>query len=154
MNGTPGTGSRVVALNAQGQFLTSAGAVTTNIAAAGIGSTAAVAYLTVNPNAQYIQAGLGARATAGRNTLRTNGFNETDMTFLKNIRFGDDNNEYNLQVGAEVNNVFNQRNRTVYAFADTLTTTSFSNASSPNFNDYSLGVIPGRTIQFRAKFIF
>ncbi|MDQ3686531.1 MAG: TonB-dependent receptor [Acidobacteriota bacterium] len=151
-SGTPRTGSRVVALNSQGQFLTSTGAVTTNIAAAGVGSTAAVAYLAVNPNAQYIQTGLGARATAGRNTLRGRGFHRTDLTALKNFRFGDDDNQYNLQVGAEFFNLFNQRIRDISTVGPT--NTAFVNVFSPRFNDYSLGIVDGRTIQLRAKFIF
>lgn len=153
-NGRPGTGSRVVPLNAQGQFLTSSGTVTTDINAAGVGTrgpTAAVAYLVVNPNAQYIQAGPGARATAGRNTLRTRGFNRTDLTVLKNFLFGGDNN-YNFQVGAEFFNLFNQRIRDVSTVGPT--NTGFINVNSPTFNNYSLGVVPGRTIQLRAKLIF
>lgn len=153
-NGTPGTGSRVVPLNAQGQFLRSNGTVTTNINEAGVttrGPTNAVAYLVVNPNAQYIQAGPGARATAGRNTLRAKGFNRTDLALLKNFVFGGDNN-YNLQVGAEFFNLFNQRIRTISTVGPT--NTGFVNVNSPSFNSYSLGVVPGRVIQLRAKFIF
>ncbi|CAN5195802.1 hypothetical protein BH20ACI2_BH20ACI2_13340 [soil metagenome] len=151
-NGAAGTGSRVVALNAQGQFLTSTGVVTTDIAAAGVGSLAAVAYLVVNPNAQYIQTGPGARATAGRNTIRSNGFHRTDLTALKNFRFGDDNNTYNLQVGAEFFNLFNQRIRTISTVGPG--NTSFVNVNSTAFNSYGLGVVPGRTIQARLRFIF
>jgi len=156
-NGAAGTGSRVVALNSAGQFLTSAGVVTTNIAAAGVGTSAAfnsqaVAYLAVNPNAQYIQAGPGARATAGRNTIRSNGFHRTDLTALKNFRFGDDNNTYNLQLGAEFFNLFNQRIRTISTVG--ATNTSFVNVNSTEFNRYSLGVVPGRVIQARLRFIF
>lgn len=153
-NGVPGTGSRVVPLNAQGQFLRSNGTVTTNINEAGVstrGPTSAVAYLVINPNAQYIQAGPGARATAGRNTLRSNGFNRTDLTLLKNFRFGGDNN-YNLQVGAEFFNLFNQRIREIATVG--ATNTGFVNVNSPSFNSYSLGVVPGRVIQMRAKLIF
>ncbi len=156
-SGTPGTGSAVVGVNSQGQFLTSAGVVTTNIASAGLGTSAAfnavaVAYVAVNPNAQYIQAGPGARATAGRNTVRTNGFHRTDLTALKNFRFGDDNNTYNLQMGAEIFNLFNQRLRTVSTVGST--NTSFANVNSAFFNNYGLGVVPGRTIQARLRFIF
>lgn len=157
LNGTPGTGSRVVGVNSAGQFLTSAGVVTTDIAAAGVGTSAAfnsvaVAYLAVNPNAQYVQAGPGALATAGRNTLRSNGFHRTDLTALKNFRFGDDKNTYNLQVGAEFFNLFNQRIRSISTVGPT--NTAFVNVNSTAFNSYGLGIVPGRTIQIRAKFIF
>jgi hypothetical protein len=156
LNGTPGTGSRVVAINAQGQFLTSTGVVTTDINAAGIGtgaaiSAAAVAYFVVNPNAQFIQAGPGARATTGRNTLRARGYNRTDLTVLKNFMFGEDRN-YNFQIGAEFFNLFNQRIRDVSTVGPT--NTGFNNVTSSTFNSYSLGVVSGRTIQVRAKFTF
>jgi hypothetical protein len=141
----------VVAVNSSGQFLTSAGVVTPFINLGGVGSPNAVAYVVVNPNAQYIQAGPGARATAGRNTLRSNGFHRTDLTALKNFRFGGDNN-YNIQVGAEFFNLFNQRIREIATVGPR--NTGFVNVNSPAFNSYSLGVVPGRVIQIRAKFIF
>ena len=122
-----------------------------------MGSNATVGYVVVNPNAQYIQAGPGARANAGRNTLRTNGFNRTDMNVLKNFRFADE--RFNLQLGAEVLNLFNQRNHTLAGFATQGTLTSdaaknFTVAGHPSFNDYSLGNFSGRLVQMRAKFIF
>jgi len=50
---------------------------------------ATVAYLANTPNAQYIQAGAGALANAGRNTLQLPGINNLDFSILKNIRFGE-----------------------------------------------------------------
>jgi hypothetical protein len=152
-NGTPGTGSEVFPLGADGQRLTittmtPTGPVTTF---APLGDPRTVAYIVRFPNAQYIQAGPGARATAGRNTLRANGFNRTDLTVLKNFLFGGDNN-YNLQIGAEFFNLFNQRIRDISTVGPT--NTGFINVNSPTFNNYSLGVVPGRTIQMRAKLIF
>ncbi|HEX4951176.1 MAG TPA: carboxypeptidase regulatory-like domain-containing protein, partial [Blastocatellia bacterium] len=44
-----------------------------------------VGYLATNPNAQYIQAGLGARATAGRNTLRMPAINNIDFSVSKDF---------------------------------------------------------------------
>jgi hypothetical protein len=64
-NGVPGTGSDVRALK------NSAGAT--------------VAYLALNPNAQYIKAQVGALATDGRNTLKTVGINNFDMSLGKNF---------------------------------------------------------------------
>jgi Carboxypeptidase regulatory-like domain len=63
--GIPGTGSGVTALK------NSAGAT--------------VAYLAANPAAQYIVAGPGALATAGRNTLPTSRINNWDMNVAKNF---------------------------------------------------------------------
>ena len=157
--GVAGTGSGVCGVNSAGLLLRSNGSTTnTNgtpvtFATCSVSSYAplnAVAYVAKNPTAQYIQAGNLALATAGRNTLRSNGFNRTDLTLIKNIRFGDE--RYNLQFGAEAFNVFNQRLRTIYTVGPT--NSGFANVSNTNFNNYSLGVVPGRTIQIRIKFIF
>jgi hypothetical protein len=146
-NGVEGTGSAVRAINAQGQTVAS-------------GSASTVAYVAVNPNAQYIQAGLGARATAGRNTLRGRGFNRTDAVLLKNFRFTE---RYNLQIGAEAFDVFNQRPKIIGVLNPTAislgitgleTNPSFANVNSPNFNDYSIGDHYGRSVTLRAKFFF
>jgi hypothetical protein len=154
--GVPGTGTGVIAVDATG-------------AEVGVGDPATVAYVAINPNAQYIQAGYGARANAGRNTLRTNDWNRTDMVFLKNLRFGEE--KYSLQLGAEVGNLFNQRIRTIGDYGSPFfanqadpngtnqfgigaTSFAFPIVDSGNFNDYSIGNFSGRTIQLRAKFIF
>lgn len=145
--GVEGTGSGVVAINALGQIVPS-------------GNASTVAYVAVNPNAQYIQAGLGARANAGRNTLRSNSFNRTDAALLKNFRFGE---RYNFQIGAELFDLFNQRPKIVGILNPTAVTLgitgvetnpSFANVNSPNFNDYSIGDHYGRSVTLRAKFIF
>ncbi|MFN2412659.1 MAG: hypothetical protein ABR535_06345, partial [Pyrinomonadaceae bacterium] len=149
-SGTPGTGSAVFPVGSNGQRLTVTLADGT-VAFAPVGDPRAVAYVAINPNAQYIQAGPGARATAGRNTIRSNGFHRTDLTALKNFRFGGDNN-YNLQLGAEVFNLFNQRIREIATVG--ATNTAFVNVNSSAFNSYSLGVVPGRVIQIRAKILF
>ena len=44
-----------------------------------------MAYLANNPNAQYIQAGPGALATAGRNTLGTPPINNWDFAIMKRV---------------------------------------------------------------------
>jgi hypothetical protein len=162
--GVFGTGSRVCAVNAAGQLLR-AGAFlgagsTTNpdgspvtLATCTIASyspTNAVGYVAVNPNAQYIQAGPLAAANAGRNSIRARGFNRTDLTLIKNIRLAEE--KLNLQIGAEAFNVFNQRIRTISSVGPT--NTGFVNVNSTRFNDYSLGVVEGRTIQMRLKLIF
>lgn len=146
-NGRVGTGTDVRAINAAGQTVA-------------FGSASTVAYVANDPTAQYVQAGLGAIATAGRNTLRSRGFNRTDASLLKNFRFGD---TMNIQFGAEIFDVFNQRPKTVGIYNPQAiaivapgleTNTSFANVNSPNFNDYSLGDFYGRAVTFRFKFIF
>jgi hypothetical protein len=158
--GKAGTGSGVTPL----------AVVNGSIVPVSMGDPRTIAYLANNPSAEYIQTGFGARATAGRNTLRSRGFNRTDATFLKEFRFGTDNH-YNLQVGAEISNLFNQRiiglgdYGTIFSFDNPnlrnglgsgtqILGTAFNVASSPLFNDYSIGDFSGRIVQLRAKFIF
>ena len=138
--GTPGTSSLVRPVNAAGQTVA-------------FNNNATVAYVVVNPNAQYIQAGQGARADAGRNTLRTRGFNRTDATLIKNFRFGE---RFNVQAGLETLNLFNSRIRTLAGLGTQsgVAASAFATAGNLNFNDYSTGNYEGRTVQLRAKFIF
>jgi hypothetical protein len=144
LNGVRGTGTGVTAIDATG-------------AAVPLGDASTVAYVADNPNAQYIRAGLGAIANAGRNTLRTPGFNRTDMTILKNFRFGE---RYNVQVGAEILDLFNQKPVSLFTDAGAATlsglaqSTSFAIVNNAKFNNFSFGEFPGRTIQLRAKFTF
>ncbi|HEY6186107.1 MAG TPA: TonB-dependent receptor [Pyrinomonadaceae bacterium] len=154
LNGTPNTGSSVRAINAAG--------VEVNL-----GDPSTIAYVVNNPNAQYIQAGPGARANAGRNTLRTRGFNRTDMTILKEV--GLVSERLKLQVGAEIYDLFNQRPQTLgLGGAPNLNTlgglggtgglsgdTTFASVGSDlQFLNYDRGNFFGRTIQLRAKLIF
>jgi hypothetical protein len=71
--GIPGTGSGIIAVNSAGQQVP-------------VGSTSTVAYVAKNSNAQYIQAGPGALATGGRNTLQLPGINDFDFSVFKNFR--------------------------------------------------------------------
>jgi Carboxypeptidase regulatory-like domain/TonB dependent receptor len=152
--GTPNTGSAVRALNAAG-------------AEVALGSASTVAYVANNPNAQYIQAGPGARANAGRNTLRTRGFNRTDATILKEFNLVSE--RLKLQVGAEIYDLFNQRPQTLgLGGAPNLNTlgglggtgglsgdTTFASVGSEQqFLNYDRGNFFGRTVQLRAKLIF
>lgn len=63
-----------------------------------------VGYLAVNPNAQYIQAGVGALATAGRNTLQLPGINNLDFSVFKNFQLYED---VKLQIRADLFNALN-----------------------------------------------
>lgn len=175
-NGAAGTGTAVYGVNAAGQVVRNTDGVAVifgNNAANRALVNTIVAYvadgrtieagrinpvtmmpfaiqIATNPNAQFIQTGQGARSTAGRNSLRSNGFNRTDLTVLKNLKFGEE--RYNLQFGVEVFNLFNQRIRTIAGVG--ATTSAFSNVASPFFNDFSIGNFGGRTVQLRGKFIF
>lgn len=84
VNGVKDTGSDVTALN------NSAGQT--------------VAYLADNPNAQYIRAGAGAVATAGRSTLQLPGIKNLDFSIFKNFRTGENSR---IQLRADFFNAFN-----------------------------------------------
>src|SRR5262249_53850959 len=71
-NGVKNTSSTVTGIDATGQKATSAGNI--------------VAYVANNQNAQYIQAGRGAFAKAGRDTLQLPGINNLDLSIFKNFR--------------------------------------------------------------------
>jgi hypothetical protein len=83
-NGVPGTGTAVTPL------------------LNGAGDT--VGYVANNPNAQYIQAGKGALATAGRNTLATPRTNNWDMAVVKRFNTSE---RTNLEFTAQAFNIFN-----------------------------------------------
>jgi hypothetical protein len=153
-NGVRNTGSAVRALNAAG-------------AEVALGSASTVAYVVNNPNAQYIQAGPGTRANAGRNTLRTRGFNRTDATILKDVNLLGE--RLKLQLGAEIYDLFNQRPQTLgLGGAPNLNTlgglggtgglsgdTTFASVGSEQqFLNYDRGNFFGRTVQLRVKLIF
>jgi hypothetical protein len=70
--GVKNTSSTVTGIDATGHAASSPGNI--------------VAYVANNPSAQYIQAGLGAFATAGRNTLQLPGINNLDFSIFKNFR--------------------------------------------------------------------
>ncbi|HYJ85184.1 MAG TPA: TonB-dependent receptor [Pyrinomonadaceae bacterium] len=163
LGGVRGTGSGVYAVNALGQRIVDGSGADV------LGDPSTVGYVAINGSAEYIQAGPGARANAGRNTLRTNSWNRTDMTLVKNIRFGED--RYNVQFAAEVGNLFNQRIRTIGDFGSPFfvnqndfngtnqfgigaVSFAFPDVTSPLFNNYSAGNFSGRTVQLRAKFVF
>ena len=144
-NGDPNISSGIFAVNAAGTRIRDANGRDV------LDDASTVAYVAINPNAGYISTGFLARATAGRNTLRTRGFNQTDMVLLKNTRFGTDG-RFNFQVGAEILDLFNQRPKTIGGVG--AQTAAFSIAGNANFNNYEIGNFNGRKVTMRAKFIF
>ncbi len=115
-------------------------------------------YVAVNPNAGFIRTGFFAKElagngaeTVGRNSFRTRGFSRTDLVILKNTRFGRDS-RYNVQIGAEIFDIFNQRPQTINGVG--AFTQAFAIPGNVNFQNYGIGSYGGRTIRMRAKFIF
>jgi hypothetical protein len=64
-----------------------------------------LAYLADKRNAQYIQAGRGALATAGRNTLQLPGIRNLDFSLFKNFGIGE--GQKKIQLRADFYNAFN-----------------------------------------------
>jgi hypothetical protein len=136
-NGAKGTGSAVTAIkNAAGQT---------------------TGYVAVNPNAYYIQAGLGTLPTASRNTLPIRPIDNVDLAAYKRLTFFD---RYNFQFGAQAFNVLNHAqyipgsidnvNNTGYtaSYNYQTVTNAFFNQPQKVFSNNP------RTMQLSAKFSF
>jgi hypothetical protein len=111
--GTATVGSGVTGYNAKGQVST---------------GSDIVAYVAKNPNARYVQAGVGALADAGRNTVRMPGINNIDLSILKRFSFTE---RTRIEFGGQFVNLFNHAQYTG----------SWINDVSPNPN---LGASLGR----------
>jgi Carboxypeptidase regulatory-like domain len=100
--GNKGTGVNFVCAGAGGA---------TSIAPAGadcVGGSANVSgYVAQNPRARYVQAGMGARSTLGRNSFETPGTNIWNMSMLKNTKLTE---RCGVQLRVDAMNVFNHRN--------------------------------------------
>jgi hypothetical protein len=89
--GASGTASTVVGLSSTGSTLPN-------------GSPNIVAYLAQNPNARYIQAGLGAFANAGRNTQPSRPIDNIDFSLIKHFAVRE---RYKIEVAGQAFNLFN-----------------------------------------------
>lgn len=150
-NGNPNISSGILGL-------TLVNGVVTPVAVGSTPNPNVRAYIASNSNAGYISTGFFARelanqgaGTAQRNSFRTNGFNKTDLVVLKNTRFGTDG-RFNFQIGAEIFDLFNQRNQTISGVGSF--TSAFNTTGNSNFNNYEIGSYEGRKITLRAKFYF
>jgi len=98
-SGVPGTGSGVIPL------CTSAVAVCpATVDSALANPTGVVGYVATNPTAQYIEAGYGALADVGRNTLQLKPINDVDLTALKRFSI---NERFKIEIRGSATNVFN-----------------------------------------------
>jgi hypothetical protein len=118
--GVPGTASGVYGLTATGQTVTLSTATTAQI-------NAVKAWVAMNPNAQYIQAGYGAFATAGRNTQPTRPIDNIDLSLIKHFTFRE---RFRLDLEGQALNVLNHPQ---------FTPTGVDNAVS--INTYNSGVL-------------
>lgn len=65
---------------------------------------ATVAYVALNPNAQFLRARLGTLPSSGRNVLRTNGINNFDMSVAKSFTVRE---RYRTEIRADFYNALN-----------------------------------------------
>jgi hypothetical protein len=92
-----------------------------------------VGYVAASPKARFIQAGVGAKANAGRDTVPTPGLNIWNMSLLKNTKLSE---RLALQFRAETYNTFNHRN-----FSIGLPTNNGTIDQNTNANPLSAGYI-------------
>jgi hypothetical protein len=115
-----------------------------------------VGYVAQNPNARFLVAQAGTISTSGRNTIKSPGINNWNLSFFKNTVITESKS---LQFRLELFNAFNHRQRslglgTIEQFNSNALSTSYANVSAQNFlND---GQFSGgsRRIQLALKFLF
>ena len=145
--GTPGTGSPVNALTNSG------GAVVAYCACG-----PAVAGVATNPNAQYIQAQVGALANSGRNTLQLAPIDNIDLTALKRFSITE---RFRIEFQAQFFNVLNHP-QWVGGFLNDIKPVGYTGAQvtvlepqTANFNNPQTQFLSNsRTMQLALKFFF
>ncbi|HEY3457824.1 MAG TPA: carboxypeptidase regulatory-like domain-containing protein [Bryobacteraceae bacterium] len=141
-NGAPHTGSGVFGVDRTGAKTSGAGVV---------------AYVATNPNAKYIQAGLGALATSGRNTEPTRPINNVDMTLIKRFSAKE---RFHFELQGQAFNLFNHPQFIPGSINDvgrvtTIGLNAYVNANSVNFNNpEAFFTSNARLIQVVGKFIW
>ena len=115
--GASGTGSAVTAVNRAGANVP-------------LGNAATVAYIASNPNARYIQAGLGVMANAGRNTEPTRPINNIDVTAMKRFSLTE---RVRIEFAGQVYNVLNHPQYVPGFVNDIQPTTHSADASVTSF---------------------
>jgi len=150
-SGSAKVGSGVIPYNAAGEPVDA-------------GSADIVAYVARNPNAHYIQAGLGARSNGGRNTFPLDHINNFDAALMKRFNFTE---RVRIEFGVQAFNVFNHSQfvggyiNDVSPFSTNTIDRSFltpgvsSGATEPAFGKYD-GFFSSnsRQLQLKARFVF
>jgi hypothetical protein len=154
LNGVAGTASTVVPLLQTCTAFNEDGSCALSDAAR------TVAYLATNANAQYIQAGNGALANSGRNTLQLPGINNLDISLFKDFHFTESKK---IQLRADFFNVFNHAEYTPGSInsVDPVTTTGVGPLNTINAGTLNLFNQAGqifsshpRVIQLALRFNF
>jgi hypothetical protein len=115
-------------------------------------ATRTVAYLATNPNAQYIQAGNGALANSGRNTLQLPGIRNLDLSLFKDFPFSESKK---VQVRADFFNIFNRAQYTPGSVdsVDPVTTTAVGPVNTINAGTLNLFNQPGQLFSSHPRVI-
>ena len=115
-----------------------------------------VAYLATNPNAQYIQAAVGALATAGRNTVPLPRLDNLDITVTKGVNFHE---RYRFEISAQAYNALNHGQFIAGQLHDVASLGGFAgNAVRPQTTTFeqwnSVFNSNARSMQLAGKFFF
>jgi hypothetical protein len=118
-----------------------------------------VAWVAINPNARYIQAGYGAYANSGRNLEPTRPINNVDLTLMKRFSVTE---RLHLELYGQAFNVFNHPQFVPGAVDDVGRISTFSpgsrsyvNVANPLFNNPVMAFSSSpRVLQIAAKFIW
>ena len=105
-----------------------------------------VGYVAVNPNARFVQAGVGALANVGRNTVNSPGLNIWNMSLLKTNKLTE---RASLQFRFETYDTFNHR-----SFSVGLPTNNGAIDQNTNTNPLNAGYIFVTSPNFLNKFSF
>jgi hypothetical protein len=105
-----------------------------------------VGYVAVNPNARFVQAGVGALANVGRNTVNSPGLNIWNMSLLKTNKLTE---RASLQFRFETYDTFNHR-----SFSVGLPTNNGALDQNTNTNPLNAGYIFVTSPNFLNKFSF
>ncbi len=128
----------------------------TSVSTKNPGNGLVVGYVARNPNARFVVAENGAISTAGRNTIRTPGLNNFNLSIFKKINVTE--SKY-FQFRLELFNALNHRQPslglgTVEQFTDNALNAAYANVSSPNFLNAGQFSGGNRTVQYGLKFVF
>jgi hypothetical protein len=118
--------------------------VTSTSAACASGNV--VGYVAVNANARFVQAGLGALANAGRNTVNTPGLNIWNMSLFKTMKFTE---RASVQFRFQTFDTFNHQNYSIG-----LASNNGTLDANTNTNPLNTSYIFVTSSQFLNKFIF
>jgi len=149
--GVAGTGSGVYGLTQTGSV------VPTNSTTAQINSV--VAWVALNPNTRYIQAGYGAYANSGRDIQTSRPINNVDLSLLKRFTIRE---RYNLQIIGQALNLFNHPqfipgsvNNVAAVGTANSSSLQFVNVSNAAFNNSTQAFSSNpRVLEIVAKFNF